>query len=267
MTGFVPESLIFSNLQFFRLLVLLLCSISRLYVYLRMRMSPSNNSAGVPSNRATFGFPQYCDSTCARSGCTRHAICVDCKPTKNYWEKQESKKLYTAWKKNNLFAMDMKSHPSDHPEAVDKMTRPDNVHKPPWDAGGAKRYMLQLYMRLVISDRGLELWRDFDPQSDSTWVPFDWLVEGLNDQPKKRTSKFHFHHQFGWLVSPCTYHLKSNRVEFDREPNSHQSNIGFVWMGGVWVKQNIFFPSALIWKRWNTVHLRSKGRTVETWLL
>jgi len=31
-------------------------------------------------SRATFGFPQYCASTCARSSCTRHANCVDSKP-------------------------------------------------------------------------------------------------------------------------------------------------------------------------------------------
>ena len=36
-----------------------------------------NNLEGVPSSRATFGFPQYCASTCARFGCTRHASCVD----------------------------------------------------------------------------------------------------------------------------------------------------------------------------------------------
>jgi len=39
-----------------------------------------NNIAGVPSSRATFGFPQCCASTCARSSCTRHASCVDSKP-------------------------------------------------------------------------------------------------------------------------------------------------------------------------------------------
>ena len=39
-----------------------------------------NNIAGVPSSRATSGFPQYCASTCARFGCTRHASCVDSKP-------------------------------------------------------------------------------------------------------------------------------------------------------------------------------------------
>jgi len=39
-----------------------------------------NNIAGVPSSRATSGFPQYCASTCVRFGCTRHARCVDSKP-------------------------------------------------------------------------------------------------------------------------------------------------------------------------------------------
>jgi len=42
-----------------------------------------NNIAGSPSSRATFGFPQYCASTCAPSRCTRHASCVDSKPKKN----------------------------------------------------------------------------------------------------------------------------------------------------------------------------------------
>jgi len=42
-----------------------------------------NNIAGVPSSWATSGFPQYCASTCARFGCTRHASCVDSKPKKN----------------------------------------------------------------------------------------------------------------------------------------------------------------------------------------
>ena len=41
-----------------------------------------NNIAGVPSSRATSGFPQYCASTCVRFGCTRHASCVDSKPKK-----------------------------------------------------------------------------------------------------------------------------------------------------------------------------------------
>jgi len=41
-----------------------------------------NNIAGVPPGRAAFGYPQYCASTCARSSCTRHASCVDSKPTK-----------------------------------------------------------------------------------------------------------------------------------------------------------------------------------------
>jgi len=41
-----------------------------------------NNIAGVLSSRATFGFPQYCSSTCARSDCTRHTSCVDSKPKK-----------------------------------------------------------------------------------------------------------------------------------------------------------------------------------------
>ena len=30
----------------------------------------------------TFGIPQYCASTCAHSGCTRHASCVDSKQNK-----------------------------------------------------------------------------------------------------------------------------------------------------------------------------------------
>ena len=34
----------------------------------------------MPSSRATSGFFQYCASTCARFGCTRHAGCVDSKP-------------------------------------------------------------------------------------------------------------------------------------------------------------------------------------------
>jgi len=38
--------------------------------------------AGVPSSRATFGFPQYCASTFVRFGCTRHASFVDTKPKK-----------------------------------------------------------------------------------------------------------------------------------------------------------------------------------------
>ena len=38
------------------------------------------NLAGVPSSRATFGFPQYCASTCVRFGCTRNASCVDATP-------------------------------------------------------------------------------------------------------------------------------------------------------------------------------------------
>jgi len=42
-----------------------------------------NNIAGVPSSRATSGFPQYCASTCVRFGCTRHASCVDTKPKIN----------------------------------------------------------------------------------------------------------------------------------------------------------------------------------------
>ena len=32
-----------------------------------------NNIAGVPSSRATSGFPQYCVSTCVRFSCTQHA--------------------------------------------------------------------------------------------------------------------------------------------------------------------------------------------------
>ena len=35
---------------------------------------------GGPSSWATFGFPPYCAFTCAHSGCTRHASCVDSKP-------------------------------------------------------------------------------------------------------------------------------------------------------------------------------------------
>jgi len=38
------------------------------------------NIAGVPSSRATFGFPQYCASTCVRFGCTQHDSNVDTKP-------------------------------------------------------------------------------------------------------------------------------------------------------------------------------------------
>ena len=38
--------------------------------------------AGVPSSRATSGFPQYCASTCVCFGCTQHASCVDPKPKK-----------------------------------------------------------------------------------------------------------------------------------------------------------------------------------------
>ena len=38
-----------------------------------------NNIVGVPSSRATFGFPQYCASACVRLGCTRNASCVDTK--------------------------------------------------------------------------------------------------------------------------------------------------------------------------------------------
>jgi len=40
------------------------------------------NLAGVPSSRATFGFPQYCASTCLRFGCTWNASCVDTTPKK-----------------------------------------------------------------------------------------------------------------------------------------------------------------------------------------
>ena len=35
-----------------------------------------NHIAGVPSSRVTPGYPQYCASTCACFGCTRHASCV-----------------------------------------------------------------------------------------------------------------------------------------------------------------------------------------------
>ena len=48
-----------------------------------------NNIAGVPSSRAIFVFPQYCASTCARSGCTRHASCVDSKQKKKKWDLTE----------------------------------------------------------------------------------------------------------------------------------------------------------------------------------
>ena len=43
-----------------------------------------NNIAGLPSSQAqaTFGFPQYCTSTCVRFGCTWNASCVDTKPKK-----------------------------------------------------------------------------------------------------------------------------------------------------------------------------------------
>jgi len=41
-----------------------------------------NNIAGVPSSRATFGFPQYCASTCVCFACIRNASCVDTKPKK-----------------------------------------------------------------------------------------------------------------------------------------------------------------------------------------
>jgi len=40
------------------------------------------NIAGVPSSRATSGFPQYCTSTCVCFGSTRHASRVDSKPKK-----------------------------------------------------------------------------------------------------------------------------------------------------------------------------------------
>ena len=42
-----------------------------------------NNITGVPSSRVTSRFPQYCASTCARFGCTRHARCVDSNPKSN----------------------------------------------------------------------------------------------------------------------------------------------------------------------------------------
>jgi len=41
------------------------------------------NLAGVSSTRDTFGFPQYCASTCVRFGCTRNASCVDTTLKKN----------------------------------------------------------------------------------------------------------------------------------------------------------------------------------------
>ena len=65
------------------------CSVSLLFDYMCMRLL-FILPAGVPSSRATFGFPQYCACTCARFGCTRHAICVDSKPKK---KKKKSSEL------------------------------------------------------------------------------------------------------------------------------------------------------------------------------
>jgi len=41
-----------------------------------------DSNTKVASSRATSGFPRSCASTHARSGCTRHASCVDSKPKK-----------------------------------------------------------------------------------------------------------------------------------------------------------------------------------------
>jgi len=56
-----------------------LCSIPCLFVYLRMRISTSEQSCGI-----AFRFPQYGASTCVRFGCARHASCVDTNPKKNH---------------------------------------------------------------------------------------------------------------------------------------------------------------------------------------
>jgi len=45
--------------------------------------SQTKKNQKAPSSRATSGFHQYCASTCARFGCTRHASCVASKPKKN----------------------------------------------------------------------------------------------------------------------------------------------------------------------------------------
>jgi len=47
--------------------------------------------AGVPSSRATFGFPQYCVSTCVRFGCTRYVSLWIPNKTKN--QKKVRKKV------------------------------------------------------------------------------------------------------------------------------------------------------------------------------
>jgi len=60
--------------------------------------------AGVPSSRATFGFPQYCASICARFGCTRNASCVDTTPKKN--KKRHTAQIVAVWRHENYFGFE-----------------------------------------------------------------------------------------------------------------------------------------------------------------
>jgi len=60
------------------------CFIPRSFVYLRMRMPTSKQhcdmNCGSAFDPGASGLHCYCTSTCARSGCTRRASCVDSRP-------------------------------------------------------------------------------------------------------------------------------------------------------------------------------------------